>query len=200
MNVKVRIKSIPYTNSNTYLKTLGKTGVIKKVMGNKRLAVEVDGIRNNSSQFGWFYYNKEHLEPIRDEEEEEMMLEPGYKIATVKYLDYDKEYNFALYDDLDGEFDEDRLLGITDSNKIVNIIRIISIENADGNTIMQHKQLKGVIDTAEYYERINKAEKRKKIQDEMDQCVAKLQKEQIYEMYAKQDPVLADLLKQFKEL
>lgn len=100
-----RVK-IKYTNTKKYLSQglIGKCGTIKRVSGDCKsrgsIGVAVDGKINLASEYGLFWFNKNELDFLENESEENLM--EGFKnVAIVNLLEdsYKKDYGFALYDE-----------------------------------------------------------------------------------------------------
>lgn len=100
-----RVK-IKYTNTKKYLSQglIGKCGTIKRASGDCKsrgsIGVAVDGKTNLASEYGLFWFDKNGLEFLENESEENVM--EGFKnVAIVNLLEdsYKKDYAFALYDE-----------------------------------------------------------------------------------------------------
>lgn len=118
------------------------------------------------------------------------------KLISVKFDDYpySKEYVFACFVD-------------------VNVGDIVVVDTANGFQIAKVTKLTGelpsgkvikevvdVIDVSAFNARKEKAEKLKKLKSKMDKRVKELQDIAVYELLAKDDPEIAKMLTELKEL
>ena len=182
-----------------YPSTVGLIGTVEK-RHDFDIGVKIPGRWNLNAESGLFWYKEDEVTYINKTEEEIKMLEKGYVVARVKFVNdcnTTKLYSYALYDDADcvGK------LAVTDTDKIVKIHDIWTVDDAKaGGITLPTKELKGIFDDSAYLARIEKAKTRAKIKAEMDERVKKLERDAVYELFAEKDDELRKLLAAYKEL
>lgn len=123
----------------------------------------------------------------------------GYKEVAVVDQGYNK-YHFAIYDDTMKYQAGDRAI-VSGSDHIHTIAEIITPEEAarrfKGNITAE---VIGKIDTSAYEERVAKRKAAEELKKSMDKVIKEMQEVDKYEMYAKQNSALKDMLNKYKEL
>lgn len=159
------------------------------------------------------YFNKCNLEKISESEDDNMAKLEGYKAVAVTeegtgYYGTIKDYHYAIFDDGNTYKIGDEILVSGANKSILKIKDIITLEEA------KEKGRKDVtaevickVDTSAYDKRVKerkeKAERKKeadKIKKQMDKMIAEMDQTKRYEMYASDNPELAEKLKVYKEL
>jgi len=187
-----------------YSKTIGKIGTVVSRCQTPNLgwavSLSFDHVKNPHGRDGVFYYREDEIEFIDTEEETKMKLEPGYKIARVVFLDgfnTSKEYSFAIYEDVE----IDALVVVESNYKVAKVCNILTVEEAkEQDIVMPTKQVVAVVNDKAYKERQEKAKRRVELKKEMDKKVEAIKEEQLYAMFAKEDPALAALLAEYRSL
>lgn len=123
----------------------------------------------------------------------------GYvAVAVVKQVYGD--YHFAIYDDGIEYQAGDKVL-VSGDNQFKTISEIISVEEAarryQGNIT---SEVIGVVNMSMYYERVAKRKEAEELKKQMDKKIKEMQEVDKYEMYAKQNPELAEMLENYKKL
>lgn len=146
---------------------------------------------------------KSNLIKLNESEDDNMAKLEGYKaVAVTKEGYYKKKYYYAIYDDGETYNVGDKIL-VSGANKdILTIDDIIAPDECNVN-ITAEVICKVDVDTSAYDKRIEerkeKAERKKeadKIKRQMDKMILAMD----YEMYASNNPELAEKLKVYKEL
>lgn len=223
MDKRVQIKN---SDKVIYIKDkiIGKYGTVTMTSGGS-IGVLVDGMKNNASSYGVYWFNRNQVKIIYDESEDIKM--EGFKnIAIVNLLeDYNKkDYAFALYDE-DFEFlrslnhvnkdalavvnangKDNRLLGIV--KDVMSVEDYYSIDKNKGRKITA--EVVGVVNMNGYIaretEKIRLAELEKKkaaIEKELEAEINKRKSIEYYEAMAKEysdNPKLAELVAELKSL
>lgn len=214
----IRNRSLDYTgtlvrvihsNKKNYREVIGKIGIVTR--DSSTLAVQIDGYYNRSSCMGCYWFDEEDLEAVREEEKGEELRMLNYKnIAIVNLLeDYNnKDYGFALYDDLKpGDMvvvnaggKNKRVLGTVKSvmtteeygkGVTAEVIGVVNLENFNGREA----------------EKIRQEELKKKkiaVENELRNKIEKLRDIEFYEKmameFADKDPDIARLVGELKNL
>ena len=192
--------------SQKYKALCGKTGVVRSVYDNS-IGVEIDGIPNRDSKYGYFYFKTIHLNIPTVEKENEMntyntnAYKGKFRVVTIQFLDNDKyEINYRLYDD-GFEYKEGDMVVVKSAHHGWTIAKIKFIFDEDSSvTADENREIICPIDTSKFLERDQKAKEISKLKREMDKKVKELQGIALYEVMAQHSPELRDMLIQFKEL
>lgn len=148
---------------------------------------------------------KLNLIKLNESEDNNMAKLEGYKaVAVTKEGCYEKKYFYAVYDDGKVYVVGDKIV-VSGANKgILTIEAILTPEECDKNITAE---VICKVDTSAYDKRVEerkeKAERKKeadKIKKQMDKMITEMDQTKRYEMYANDNPELAEKLKTYKEL
>ena len=148
---------------------------------------------------------KINLVKINESEDNNMAKLEGYKaVAVTKEGCYGKKYSYAIYSDGEVYKAGDKIV-VSGSNKdILTIEEILTPEECNRNITAE---VICKVDTSAYDKRVEerkeKAERKKeadKIKKQMDKMITEMDQTKRYEMYANDNPELAEKLKVYKEL
>lgn len=210
---------VMYTDKSTYVKegVIGKHGKVDRVSSGS-IGVLIDGMRNEASSYGVYWFKKEELK-ILNEESEELMMKGYNEVAIVNLLDdYNKkDYGFALF-----EYESKLLVGKENALVVVNprdkdkrclavVKEIVSAEEyAKTHKLAITAQVVGVVDMDGYTARVNEeirlkelAEKKAAIEKELEAEINKRKSVEYYEEMARKyadNPKLAELVNELKGL
>ena len=158
-----------------------------------------------------YLYKKDVV--IIESEDDNMARLEGYKAVAVieegtGYYGTTKDYHYAIFDDGNTYKVGDQVIVSGSNNNVLEIKDIITLEEA------KEKGRKDItaevickVDTSAYDKRVEerkeKAKRKKeadKIKKQMDKMIAEMDQTKRYEMYASDNPELAEKLKAYKEL
>ena len=154
---------------------------------------------------GIYRLRKLNLIKLNESEDNNMAKLEGYKaVAVTKEGCYGKKYSYAIYDDGEVYKAGDKIV-VSGSNKdILTIEEILTPEECNRNITAE---VICKVDTSAYDKRVEerkeKAERKKeadKIKKQMDKMITEMDQTKRYEMYASDNPELAEKLKAYKEL
>lgn len=187
---------VKYIGGNCYIKN--QKGIIIDDYDIKMVRVRFDT--------GEIYrLSKLNLIKLNESEDNNMAKLEGYKaVAVTKEGCYEKKYFYAVYDDGKVYVAGDKIV-VSGANKgILTIEAILTPEECDKNITAE---VICKVDTSAYDKRVEerkeKAERKKeadKIKKQMDKMIAEMDQAKRYEMYASDNPELAEKLKAYKEL
>lgn len=151
------------------------------------------------------YFNRCNLEKINESEDNNMAKLEGYKaVAVTKEGCYGKKYFYAIYSDGETYKAGDKIVVSGVNNGVLTIEEILTPDEYNINITAE---VICKVDTSSYdirvRERKEKAERKKeadKIKKQMDKMIAEMDQTKRYEMYASDNPELAEKLKAYKEL
>lgn len=220
---RVKIKS---TDTKSYLTQglIGKCGTIKRVSFDNiknrgSIGVNVDGKINLASAYGFYWFNKDELDFLDIESEDNVM--EGFKyVAIVNLLeDYNKkDYAFALYED------DYRMMSFVEavqstvmvvvnprtknSRVLATVKKIIPVEEYSGTKITA--EVVGIVDMNRFIRREAEkvrleelAKKRAAIEAELEKEINKRKSVEYYEEMARKysdNPRLAELVGELRGL
>lgn len=150
------------------------------------------------------YLYKKDVVIIESEDNNMAKLEGYYAVAGTKEGCYGKKYFYAIYDDGETYKAGDKIV-VSGANKdILTIEEILTPDECNTNITAE---VICKVDTSAYdkrmEERKEKAERKKeadKIKKQMDKMITEMDQTKRYEMYANDNPELAEKLKVYKEL
>lgn len=189
---------------SSYKNTVGKIGVIqgrKSSAGN--YPVLIDGMYNTkvSSYSGCFWINENYISLVNKEEEKQMTVVKGnYKVAMVKFLqgtNTTMDYAFALFDDSIKK-DDYVLVDTSKGFSVAKVSEVKSQVDYDGVTVTKEVVCK--VDFADFEKRKENRKKKDALKKRMDAMIKDNQEVVLYEMLAKTNPDMAEMLKEYKEL
>lgn len=133
-------------------------------------------------------------------------LEGYYAVAGTKEGCYGRKYFYAIYDDGETYKAGDKIVVSGANKNVLTIEEILTPEECNVN-ITAEVICKVKVNTSAYDKRIEerkeKAERKKeanKIKKQMDKMIEEMDQTKRYEMYASDNPELAEKLKVYKEL
>lgn len=150
------------------------------------------------------YLYKKDVVIIESEDDNMAKLEGYYAVAGTKEGCYGKKYFYAIYDDGETYKAGDKIV-VSGANKdVLTIEEILTPDECNANITAE---VICKVDTLAYDKRVEerkeKAERKKeadKIKKQMDKMITEMDQTKRYEMYASDNPELAEKLKVYKEL
>lgn len=150
------------------------------------------------------YLYKKDVVIIESEDNNMAKLEGYYAVAGTKEGYYGKKYFYAIYDDGETYKAGDKIV-VSGANKdILTIEEILTPDECNTNITAE---VICKVDTSAYDKRVEerkeKAERKKeadKIKKQMDKMITEIDQTKRYEIYANDNPELAEKLKVYKEL
>lgn len=145
------------------------------------------------------------LNIIKSEEESEQMakLTGYYAVAVIEEVTCccKKDYYYAVFDDGNTYKAGDQVLVSGCDKDVLTIKEILTVPEAE---VKYNKNITAEIicrvDTSAYDQRIENRKKAEKLKKDMDAVIKQMDVTKKYEMYAAENPELAALLDQYKEL
>lgn len=204
--VDARVQIIGKTGHTTVL--IGCTGTIENMhYYPDSIGIRVDGKTNSLSKDDVFWVKEEHIETIKNTESEnknmtkqQIMMNENFIVAGVKFLsgtNQDKEYYYALYD-FNARVGD--LVVVQTGHHDIAVARISSIGEYEKDCITELREIISIVDTTDFKARNDRRDRIIELKKEMDKKVKELQEIAIYEMLAKDDDALKDMLTDYKSL
>ena len=198
----LRVKVI---EDNRYHQFAGKTGTI--IAWDK--GVKIDGIENSRSKYGCYWFEAHNLEVIEDNknnenktEDNKMALSGNYVVAVVKFENgySNKEYNFALYPNVDGCCDVDVGDYVLVDNGSYDVVKVVEIKSKDEVKNLPTKEVICKLDFSNFNARKKAREDKRKLKTKMDKMLKESQELLLYQAIADKSPEMAQMLADYKAL
>ena len=183
---------------------IGKTGVIDSVYGTS-ITVKLDGLRNSRSGRGVYYLTPSELEIVDEEFDKEtkeniMHNVTNYlNIAKVKFVDgmsnNDRTYDYANYD---AHLKVDDLCVVKTAHHGFSLAKVVEI--VERNDLETQREIVSIVNTEAYDLRVATRAKVAELKTKMEERAKQLQDIALYQMLAKEDPAMKDLLNEFQML
>lgn len=223
MHDRVTIRS---TDKDLYRRMglIGKEGMVTRLSGSGySLGVLIDGIRNEASEYGVFWFTANQLvqtnEITNTETRKEINMKNFNDVAYVEHTNSSKKYAFAIFDkelQLLKEYDTDLVIvnPINEGNKVIGrVSSIISLEeflaNPSNKNVKITAQVVGVVDDRAYRSRVAEeerlvemAKKREEIRRKLDAEIERRKTLELYEKIAREykDRGLMSMVDELKKL
>lgn len=203
-----RVEIILANRKQKYHKLLHMVGTVTRTSSGE-VGVAVDGIENEASQYGVFWFKRHELRIMEDKNM------TGFKnVAIVNLLDdwNKKDYGFALYDeDLKLITRENQMVVVNargkDNRVLGTVKQIMTVEEYDKGVTAQ---VVGVVNMDAYNARIAEenrlaeiAKKKAEIEKALDAEIKKRKDSEYYERMAKEysdNPLIVQLVAELKGL
>lgn len=118
-------------------------------------------------------------------------------IIGVKFKNNPKQYAFNCYEELQVG---DLVVVDTQYGFSIGEVSELNITISNNLPLGELREVVNKVDTTAFFERKARAERMKELKKKMDKRVKELQNIAVYEVLAKEDPDLADMLAEFKSL
>ena len=177
----------------------GRCGTITRCYS--YVAVEIDGLRNEYSATGEFYFYKKHLEIIEDKNMEETTMTTinNYlNIAKIRFTDdtnANRTYDYANYIP---DLKEGELCVVMSAHHGLGVAKVIEI--IDQNDVPLTREIVARFDISDYAARVETRKKAAELKAKMQERAKKLQDVALFQMLAKDDDEMAALLSEFISL
>lgn len=195
----------------------GEMGWIRKVWPfrseTERYGIEITGRHNDRSASGLFWFGAADFVYVPDKPEncrcsltpnfettkEEKPMLPGYKTASIQFLEgrnIEKTYFYALYDE---SVQPDDTVVVTTGDTGLALAKVVFI-GGPARYVTDNREIVCKVDLSAWEDRKAKAEKLLQLKEEMDERVKAYQATALYELAAEKDPDLKALLDMYKSL
>ena len=190
------INYFPYSSS--YLnKYAGHKGEIQRISGSS-IGVKLEGLINQNSGYGLFWFKQKELELVNKKPQEEYFMEKNYSMIKAKYLDESiskRELVCAAYE----PYEVNDYVVVKSGHHGFVVAKVTAVENVEP-PVQYGREIVCKIDMSAYEDRKARAKRKAELKSKMEAKVKELQETAIFEMLAKEDSGLAEMLKEFKEL
>lgn len=180
---------------------IGKLGtiVLDQHVAYGTIQVKIPGVLNRRSCTGNHYFTPAELEILDDEKENENMnnITNYLNLAAIRYLDNDKP-NCFYYANFDAELKVGDLCVVKSLNHGLGLALVVEIQNR--NDIELQREIVAKVDTYAFDERVKVRKQAAELKAKMQERAKQLQDIALYQMLAKEDSEMKELLGQFQSL
>lgn len=144
-----------------------------------------------------------HLYKLEEENGQMAKLTGYYAVAVIEEVTCccKKDYYYAVFDDGNTYKAGDQVLVSGCNKDVLTIKEILTVPEAEaGFTKNITAEIICRVDTSAYDQRVENRKKAEKLKKDMDAVIKQMDVTKKYEMYAAENPELAALLDQYKEL
>jgi len=192
----VKIVSCPRKYKNYDL--VGKIGIVRTNHVNN-IAVAVEGLRNTASMCGYFYLEPINLIHIDENMEENTMsnISNYFNAVKIQFIDDVRPCGY-IYANFDMSLKVNDLVVVRPAHHPIALARVVEI--LDGNNYETPREIVAKVDTKAYDERVKVRKQAAELKAMMQERAKKLQDIALYQMLAKDDSEMQDLLNRYQSL
>lgn len=183
-------------------KLVGLVGTVKTNYSNS-IAVLLDTITNERSSYGYFYFKPSELVAVEENdneitEEKNMNAITNYlNIARVTYVN-DRKSPVCQYANFDPDLKEGDYCVVVNEVGQFMVAKVFEIEDERDNEMFREVVTK--IDATAWEDRLDARAKAADLKAKMEARAKQLQDIALYQMLAKDDPEMAELLQEYQGL
>lgn len=184
-----------------------RLGTVRWSFIDHRVGVLVDGIRNERSEYGWFYFDMDELEIVSENDDiTENMEDKTMAISNIKnYLNAvrvrfsgeAKPCNY-LYANFESDLKVGDLVVVKPANHDIAVAKVEEIVEGDEFTVQ--REIVAKVNTEAYDNRVSIREKAAELKAKMEERAKQLQDVALYKMLAENDPAMMELLNEYQAL
>lgn len=200
LGTRVRINSLGKKYRRFDL--VGKIGIIRSNYGTN-LAIEIDDLKNPASGYGYFYLSKNRFTPLGDddcnnEEENDMLNITNYVNAIkIKFIGESCVCS-QVYASFEPDLKVGDLVVVKPAHHSINLARVEEI--LEGTNYETTREVVAKVDTEAYNQRVKIRNQVAELKSQMEARARKLQDIALYQMLAKDDSEMKELVAQYQAL
>lgn len=202
--IGTRVEIIAHHKYLTY-RLVGKTGIVRSNYGSE-IRVEVDGMRNHYSGSGHFYFKPKELSKVVIEKETNEYVKENETMPNItNYFNAVRiqfigdtmpcKYIYANFEDCLKEGDLCVVMPAHHGLALATVTEVIN-----DNSFDTPREVVAKVDTDFYNIRVKAREKAAELKAMMEKRAKQLQDIALYEMLAKDDSAMMDLLNEYQNL
>lgn len=198
---------VEVVRNGTYKKRdlIGKVGTVvtNQYGAYGKIVVKLDDVSNSYGASGHFYFRPLDLSLVTEynndilEENNMQNVVNYFNIAKVKYLDNDKPSSYS-YANFDPDLSVNDLCVVASAHHGLGLARVVEIVNQ--NDIQTPREIVAKVDMHDYDFRVAARKDAAELKAKMQERAKKLQDVMLYQMLAKDDPEMQELLNRFQNL
>lgn len=200
--IGTRVEIIAHHKYLTY-RLVGKTGIVRSNYGSE-IRVEVDGMRNHYSGSGHFYFKPKELskiviekETINHVKENETMpnITNYFNAVKIQFIGDTMPCKY-IYANFESDLEEGDLCVVMPAHHGLALAKVVEI--FEGNYYETPREIVAKVDTCFYDERVKNRAKAAELKAKMQERAKQLQDIALYQMLAKDDPAMMELLEEYQ--
>lgn len=197
--VGMRVEVIRQHKYKKY-KFTGLVGVVESNYGNGSITVKFDNLRNTASSRGVFYFEPADLKIIDENMEEKNMEKITNYLNAVKiqYLDSSTP-NYIIYANFDAFLQVGDLCVVKSAHHGLGLAKVVEVIDRNDYEISS-REIVARVDDADYKARVAARTKAAELKAKMEERAKQLQDVALYQMLAKDDSVMMELLEAYQAL
>lgn len=199
---QVRIRKEGYYGKRR-LHLTGTIGVVCSFWNTDNLGVKIEGLTNETSKYGYFYFKFTELEFI-DSKNNKTKIDEG----EIKMSKIENYVNVAMVQFMDGNnpntyeyanFQPDLAIGdacvVMTAHHGLSLARVVDLKPRTEAAL--YREIVAKFDTSAYEERVKQREKAAELKAKMNERAKQLQDIGLYQLLAKEDATMAQLLDEY---
>lgn len=200
-------KRVRIIENSTYHRgdLIGAAGTVRSCWGSAGIGVKLDFYTNDNSKYGYFYFKISELEfidePSTNTEKEQKQMQKITKylnIAEIEFLNEQTAFRTFDYANFDPDLKEGDLCVVATARHGLALANVVSIKASADKAL--EREIVAKVDTKEYSNRVETRQKAAELKAKMQERAKALQDLVLYQTLAKEDPEMAQLLQDFKDL
>lgn len=205
LNTGTRVKILRH-RAYKKLKLVGLIGTVRSSYYAGNVGVDLDGLRNNNSSYGYFYFSPSELqiidenvnEIINNMEENNMSKITNYLNAVKIKFAGDHDTSRYIYANFEPGLEVNDTCVVKVPNQPMEVATVVEI--LDGNDYETDREIVARVDRFEYDNRVATRAKAAELKAKMNERAKQLQDIIIYQTLAKDDPDMMALLTEYQDL
>lgn len=200
-------KRVRIIENSTYHRgdLIGAAGTVRSYWGSAGIGVKLDFYTNDNSKYGYFYFKISELEFIDEPKtntekgETQMPKITNYlNIAKIEFLDEQTAFRTFDYANFDPKLQAGDLCVVMTAHHGMALANVVEIEASKGEPLQ--REIVARVDMMDYYIRADLRKRAAELKAKMQERAKQLQDLVLYQTLAKEDPEMAQLLQDFKDL
>lgn len=188
---------------------IGQTGTIRAVWSSTNVAIDLDLMSNKDSTKGYFYFGLSELEILdtknikaaeaAEKGENKMQKMTGYlNIAVIHFLNDDTPFRTFECANYTPDLAAEDICVVMSANHGMGLAEVVEIKDRTEGDIF--REIVARVDSSEYEHRVEQRKQAAELKAKMQERAKQLQDIVLYQTLAKEDPEMAQMLKDFMAL
>lgn len=184
----------------------GQLGTIRTCYG-QNMAVALDFMSNTNSTHGYFYFEISELEIIKNEKtasaadkgENKMEKMSNYlNVAVIHFLNSRTDFETYEYANYEPDLAVGDLCVVASAHHGMGLAEVVEIKDSTEEDLF--REIVKKVDTSGYNRRVAQRKKAAELKTQMRERAKQLQDLVLYQTLAKEDPAMAQLLREYQAL
>lgn len=180
---------------------LNRAGTVMRVYSYGNIAVQIDGLKNQASTMGYFYFSSEYLTILTDENKGENHMEKitNYlNVAKVTFINDSTPFHSIECANFEPLLQEGDLCIVKTARHGIALAEVAEITDRPSQELL--REIVAKVDTSDYDTRVEQRQKAAELKAKMQERAKQLQDIVLYQTLAKEDPTMAQLLEDYQAI